>query len=317
MTEWQLMAVPINFALGDWRIARVRLSLLVRRSWTPDAAPAPPTGDSLAPPSHPLPKGCWGFLVRSMPLVSKQPRLRRVGDYYCYIREQFNRCYIDLSTTFEEYEAKFSGKSRSTMRRKIKKLAEENGGKVVWRKFTRPEELDEFYSLAAPISRQSYQHKLFDAGLPDDENFRQHGRELAAKDQVRAYLVMHKGQPSAYLYCPIHEGTLVYQYLGYLPDAATYSVGSILQWFALKDLFEEARFRLFDFTEGESDHKRYFATHTEYCGTVFFIKRSTFSAAIIHGQIWIDDASTAVGNWLERRGIKAKVKRLIRFGRGE
>jgi hypothetical protein len=73
---------------------------------------------------------------------------------------------------------------------------------------------------------------------------------LAAGGQVRAYLLFDGERP--YLYCPVQGDVVIYRYLGYDPDYARMSVGTVLQWLALEELFREARFRMFDFTEGES-----------------------------------------------------------------
>jgi hypothetical protein len=40
--------------------------------------------------------------------------------------------------------------------------------------------------------------------------------------------------PASYLYLDIIEDTLIYSYLGYLPQFRDWSVGVVLQWLALE-----------------------------------------------------------------------------------
>ncbi|QJQ07721.1 GNAT family N-acetyltransferase [Undibacterium piscinae] len=49
------------------------------------------------------------------------------------------------------------------------------------------------------------------------------------------------------MYCPIVDDALIYAYLGYDPDYLKLSVGTVLQWLALQDMFAETRFKIFDF----------------------------------------------------------------------
>jgi len=57
---------------------------------------------------------------------------------------QLPHCFIDLGRSFAEYEAKFSSKTRSTIRRKIKKYAEYCGGRIPWKTYGPPTEMNEF-----------------------------------------------------------------------------------------------------------------------------------------------------------------------------
>jgi CelD/BcsL family acetyltransferase involved in cellulose biosynthesis len=173
-------------------------------------------------------------------------------------------------------------------------------------------DMREFFRQARVVSKSSYQERLLDAGLPDSEEFIRGAEALASEDRLRAYLLFDGERPVAYLYCPITDGVLSYSYLGYDPSYMDKSVGLVLQWLAVQELFSEARFRYFDFTEGQSDHKRLFSTHQRHCGNVFIVRRSLRNAAIIYGHLATDRFSRWLGETLERFGVKAKI---MRFGR--
>jgi CelD/BcsL family acetyltransferase involved in cellulose biosynthesis len=92
-------------------------------------------------------------------------------------------------------------------------------------------------------------------------------------------------------------------------------VGTVLQWLALEQLFGEKCFRAFDFTEGQSDHKRLFATHTRQCSNVFLVKDCLRNRLIVRGHQLMNRFSSGLGNKLDELGIKARIKRLLRFQR--
>ena len=154
---------------------------------------------------------------------------------------------------------------------------------------------------------------MLDAGIPGAEDFILEAEALAAENRIRAYILFDGERPVSYLYCPVNDGVLVYAYLGYDPDYIKKSVGTVLQWLALEQLFAEACFRAFDFTEGQSEHKRLFATHQRRCANVFMVKASVRNKLLIYSHLSMDRLSAWLGAKLDQLGVKAKVRRLLRF----
>jgi CelD/BcsL family acetyltransferase involved in cellulose biosynthesis len=264
-----------------------------------------PGEDQLAP-------GSQGFALRRLPVDEALPRLTRSGPFLRYIPLQYQHCYIDLNTSFEDYQKKFSSKTRSTINRKIRKYTEHCGGALKWKSYRSPDEIPAFFELARAVSKLTYQEKLLDAGLPDSPAFREQARTLAAGGQLRAYVLFDGERPVSYLYCPVQDGVVIYAYLGYDPSYMHLSVGTVLQWLALEQMFNEGGLRYFDFTEGQSDHKRLFATHQRQCAHVFLVRPTLRNAAIVRSHALMDRFSGWAGELLDRYGIKAKVRRLIR-----
>jgi len=312
MNRWQCRPVPFKFQLGDWTLFSVSIPLQVRAvrvvdQMPPVTAPTPPT-DELMP-------GSQGFLIRGLPIAAPLPVVSRVGDYFCYVPLQYQHCYIDLGQSFESYQKKFSSKTRSTINRKIRKYAEHCGGTIPWKTYKAPGEMRDFFRHARTVSKSTYQERLLDAGIPDSEEFIAQAESLAADQRLRAYILFDGDRPVSYLYCPVEEGVLIYAYLGYDPDYMQMSVGTVLQWLAVEQLFDEACFRYFDFTEGQSDHKRLFATHQQQCANVFLVKKSIFNMAVIYAHLAMDRFSKWLGAMLDRWGVKARIKRFLRFAR--
>ena len=304
--------MPIKIQLGDKTLLAPKLWLQVREAGLDDEAP--PVAEPTAP-ADPLQVGSQGFLLRSLRIAGPQPVLRRQGSYLCYVPAQYPRYYIDMQQSFAEYKGKFSSKTRSTISRKIRKYTEHCGGSISWRVYRSPGEMAEFFRLARTVSKITYQERLLDAGLPDSEEFCEEMERLAQQDRVRAFLLFHQDRPVSYLYCPISNGVVIYAYLGYDPEYMNFSVGTVLQWLALEYLFDEKIFRFFDFTEGQSEHKKLFATGSVQCANVFFVRDNLRNVCLLQMQRAVDHFSKFTGDRLEQLGIKASLKRLIRSGR--
>lgn len=312
MNRWQFRPVPFKFQLSDWSLFSVSLPLQVRAVRLIDQTPPVM---ALVPPADELMPGSQGFLIRGLPITAPLPVVSRIGNFLCYAPLQYQHCYIDLGQTFESYQKKFSSKTRSTINRKIRKYAEHCRGTIPWKTYKAPDEIRDFFRHARTVSKSTYQERLLDAGIPDSEEFIAQAETLAAEQRLRAYILFDGERPVSYLYCPVEEGVLNYAYLGYDPDYMQMSVGTVLQWLAVEQLFEEACFRYFDFTEGQSDHKRLFATHQQQCASVFLVKDTLRNTVLIKSHMLMDRLSKWLGTTLDRFGIKARIKRLLRFAR--
>ncbi|MEO8407104.1 MAG: GNAT family N-acetyltransferase [Oxalobacteraceae bacterium] len=310
MTSWQFREVPFKFQLSDWTLFSVTRFLQVRSETMLDGTS--PVHNPM-PASDALEARSQGFSVHALPVTAKLPTVSSVDGYLRYVALQYRHCYINLGLSFDDYQKKFSSKTRSTIIRKIKKFAEHCGGSLAWKTYRTQPEMREFFQCARTISRKTYQERLLDAGIPDSEEFVGEMEALAAEDRVRAYVLFDGDRPVSYLYCPARDDVLVYAYLGYDPDYMKMSVGTVLQWLAVEQLFAEARFRFFDFTEGESEHKRLFATDDVLCANIFFLRRNFGNIVLIHAHLFMGQFSRRLGDVLENFGVKAKIKRLLRF----
>jgi CelD/BcsL family acetyltransferase involved in cellulose biosynthesis len=171
-----------------------------------------------------------------------------------------------------------------------------------------------FHAFALAVSDQTYQEKLFGSGLPRSPEFIADMQRLAQSDNVRAYVLFSHGTPVAYLYLPSQAETLIYAYLGFAPDFRDWSVGTILHWFALKDLFGESRFRYLDFTEGDGEHKKLFATGNVSAESILFLRDSPSQRLLLRAHSRTNGISAGVGLLLERMGIKSVARRVLRYG---
>lgn len=283
------MDLPIAFRIGARTVASIRRRL-VRV-----AVPLDDAIDGRAPVLPPLPRDADGYSLLSVPLTSAADM--NPHGLIAAERQRYRRWYADLGIGWGAYHAGLSGNLRSTLKRKGKKIAAENGGALDVRRYRTPDELAAFHAIARPLAAATYQEKLLGMGLPGNAVWVEGMLRAAAADAARGWLLFLGGQAVAYLYCPIDRGTVVYEYVGHDERFDALSPGTVLMAEALKDLMDEGTHARFDFTEGEGQHKRQFATgHVECCD--LFLLRPTMVNRAATAALHAFDGAVA---WAKRR----------------
>ena len=187
-----------------------------------------------------------------------------------YAPRQYRHFDIDLEGSFDSYMAKFSSKTRATLRKKMRRLEEHCGGKLRW--------------IVARLNRNSRRSTATPFRYPRrpiKPGYLVQGFRLPTalncglrESEASGYLLFDDSKPVAYILCPVREDTLLYSFVGYDPAYGQWSPGTVLQCLALELLFGEGRFRAFDFTQGEGAHKELFANRAILCSDLYFFRRT-------------------------------------------
>ena len=299
--------VPVRFIVGSRKLFEVprRLQTVALRleeliaGTVPDFGPADPESD--------------GYRVLSAPEAALAAILARYPRHVMGGCQTYRRHYIDMASSYADYLGRFSGKTRSSLNRKRRKLAEQAGGTPDIEEFRAPEEVARFLAEAIPLSRRTYQARLLDAGLPEGEAAREETLALAAANRLRAYLLRLGGRAISYLFLPIQGETVCYAYLGYDPEFAQLSPGTVLQLEALERLFEERRYRYFDFTEGEGAHKAMFGTDAVSACSFFLLKPRAANRLLLRSLDSFDHGVSVAKRLAERCGALAGARRILRW----
>lgn len=294
----------IDFTLGSRRLASVPRDLATWAFSLEDVLAA-------ALPAMP-PPARDGVRVLSAPALLLPEVTARYPDCIAGGRQDYQRHCIDMGLGFEAYMARFSGKTRSTLKRKARKLAEAAAGGFRVTAHRTPAEIEAFLAAALPLSAKTYQARLLGAGLPDDPGARRAMLEAAEAGQMRAFLLHADGQAVAYLALPVSGRTLVYAHLGYDPSWAPLSPGTVLQMEALEQLFAEHRFAWFDFTEGEGAHKALFGTHAAACSSLVLLRPTLANRTLIGAREAFDAGVAGAKALAERSGAARGIRALLR-----
>jgi Acetyltransferase (GNAT) domain len=298
--------VPFSFRLGEWKLFDVRRPLVLI-----DCDPGVEGTPSLPNPSE-VPTDADGLLIKG--LKSPTQLCRDAGGRgWSVIRwRQYPRYLVDLTMTFDDYLARFSSKTRSTLKRKMRKLQGLAGGAIDWREYRTVAEIEAFLPLAWELSAGTYQARLLDAGLPRTAAFKAEALARAAHGAVRAHILNLNGRAVSYLFLPVDGARVVYAYLGYDSEFADLSPGTVLQLLAMESMFADPALELFDFTEGDGAHKRMFATSVVNCEDVLLVRPMALTGFVARAQIALERSQSLLASALDRIGAKAPLKRFLR-----
>jgi CelD/BcsL family acetyltransferase involved in cellulose biosynthesis len=306
--RWEPGPFVLTYRIGEIAVFRKRFRALTLRTHFFDLT------DDPGEPPQPFDRfqtGIETIVTRSHPVPGPLPILTAENHVLRYVVAHYTRFHTDLAGNFDEYLAKFSAKSRGTLRRKVRRFVEIGAG-CEMQAYKHPDEMELFHGRAREVSALTYQERLLDAGIPTEREFLEELVRLAASDSVRAYVLFLHGTAVAYLCCLSANGVLLYSYLGYDPKHADLSPGTVLQYLAFQSLFAEHRFRALDFTEGQGEHKKFFATHQTLCADICYFPDSASARFWIGLHRTFDRTSIAAAAMLARVGLKARLKRLLR-----
>lgn len=269
------VTLPLKLRVGARTLATIHRRL-VRVPFSLDMVLA-----ETMPALPPLAGTDQGYLITSLPVTLTDVALHIVPVAITHVVQRYVRYRADLSIGYAAWEAGMSASARAAMRRKARRLAEANGGRVDVRAYRDAAGLETFYNLAHMVSATTYQARLMGEGLPEDPVFRRDMVVLAQAGGIRAWLLFMGDRPAAYLWCSVADGVVRYDHVGHDPAFAALSPGAVLHAAAMRELYDEGGLRWFDFTEGEGQHKRQFATDGTECVDLLILRRTPGNRATV------------------------------------
>jgi CelD/BcsL family acetyltransferase involved in cellulose biosynthesis len=297
----------LRYSIGDVCLFRASFRAVLQ-----DAPFGPDVEPQQRPFPDPVPPGASVSGVIGARVAGRLPTIGVSRRGVLYVRNQTVNYYVDMRGTFAEYWNGFSSKTRSTLNRKVRKLASVPDGDMQCRLFRAPAEVQEFHALARRVAANTYQEKLFDGAIPSTPEFVAKLRALAAADSFRGFILSVKGSPVAYLYLPVSDGILTYGYLGYEPAYSDWSPGTVLLQLAIEELFAAGGFRYFDFTYGESPTKKLFGREKFLRADVYLFRWTPRNIVLLALHVALDKSSTALGRLLAAIGVRQAVRRFLR-----
>lgn len=260
--------------------------------------------------NRPLDAALDGYLCRNLTPGDLRAGVHRQGDWLVYVRGEEKSFHIEIRGNFEDYLSRFTAKKRRDLRRIIRRF-QPSGGSPLWIA-KRPEEMEEFHRRAVEISLQTYQQKLFRAGIPENPDFVEKMKGLAAVGMARGYLLWFEGRPVAYGWCEGKGGQLDYVYTGYLPKYANLSPGTALLYLLLEDVFREKEFQVFSFGSGETWYKEYFSTGCRVYVDAMVFRPGWRYRLLARLHAALESGNDRAGKLLEKCGVKRAVRSALR-----
>lgn len=213
--------------------------------------------------------------------------------------------------TFEEYMGKFSSKHRKNLNREMKKLRDGALGPMQFERFERPDEVDAFLQRAVDVSKKTYQWNLYQQGLSNAEKVKGRLAFAARHGWMRSYLLSCGGNACAFLVGFQHHGRFILHDIGFDPSLARYSVGTVLQFLAVEDLFGYNRPEVLDLGD-YGGYKETLSTESYVQGKLFLFRKGAYGQFVRTGHRCCEWATRTIASSLDRLHLKATVRQRVR-----
>lgn len=214
--------------------------------------------------------------------------------------------WIEFPDPPADYWKKFSGKTRNTLRRKLKNLEHS----VV--KVTRPDDVPQFLSKASRISQRSWQGQRLGLRVGDTAEELRYHQLLAEHGCLRSYVLDTAAGPVAFLRGIQTGDCYLYDEVGFDSEYAKLSPGTILLYHALEDLTARDCPRRLDFGVGDAQHKQQFGNHRTESGPVVAVARRLRPRATLLVEQLRRGAEQHARALLRRTGLYERMRRLYR-----
>lgn len=229
-----------------------------------------------------------------------------------YSPRRYLHATVDLRDDLEQFWGHLSSKSRTTLRRKLRRCRESLGQNFNVVVFDRSDEISRFFHDARLVAVKTYQEHLLKAALPDTNEYRSRVASLADKRQFYGFILYDGSIPIAYMACPVHGAAALYEYVGFDPKYQALSPGTVLLVKAMEHLASATQVDWFDFTEGDGEHKRTFATQLTPASDVYYFRFGLRVAVAVLCHVICSRVSRLLARTSELLGMKRVLKRYLR-----
>jgi hypothetical protein len=224
----------------------------------------------------------------------------------------FAHQFINMPDSMDEYLKQMGKRSRKSLQYSHRKLRKDFDD-VRLMCCEADTSIDEFLDHAIEISKKTYQWRLLGLGLRDREGIARSFSIMAKRGWLRSYLLFCRDIPVAFMIGYQCHGCYYYIDVGYDPDWAALSVGSVLQYDVLLDLYErDDTPATFDFSTGDGEHKARFGNHSQMEINILLLPNTVGNRILKGAYLMAGSVSGAATQIAEKIGVKKILKRLMR-----
>ena len=187
------------------------------------------------------------------------------------------RWELELPSSVDDILRLSSTKTRQRLMSYVRKLERTYEGRLAVRRYTQPDEIDDFFRDVESVAPMTYQHAL-GVALADTPAHRARTRLCLERGWFRGYVLTIDGRPCSFQYGELYRGRFRLGRPGYDPALSHLRIGTYVLLKAFDDLCRDETARIVDFGIGEADYKERFGTISWREGSVI-VYAPTFRGA--------------------------------------
>lgn len=216
---------------------------------------------------------------------------------------------MNIPCQMELFYDQHSSKTRQTLKRYIRKL--ERHYQVHVFECSSAEGLQGVMTMAADISRQTYQHALGWGFVYDDST--RHQLEIAVRHGWLRFHVLSLGEtPCAFQYGFQYQGTYYLQAMGFDPALRKWHIGTVLFLKIIEKLCEDPNVECFDFGYGDAEYKRRFGTKHWDEATMYVFAPRFYPVLVNSFHAVVGGLSAGMRCAVQKSGLENKIKQYWR-----
>ena len=230
-----------------------------------------------------------------------------------YLQKPYAHHFALLPESFDVYLKQLGTRSRKSLQYSRNLLKRECEGNVTAKCFDTVEMVEKFLDDAIVISKTTYQWQLLGLGLRNRENLMESYRFAAERNWLRCYILYCKNVPVAFMVGYQYEDCFFYIDVGYDPQWAKYSVGSVLHLEVMEDLYRRDNTpALFDFSTGYGPHKSRFGKESREEVNMLLLPNTLSNRMLAVAFRSVDGMLDVTSRSLDKYGLKQTVKTALR-----
>ena len=255
-----------------------------------------------------------GYIEQGTPVCEAVLRSRRLRAHWspCRLTPWTYRWRIRVDGDFDAYlQARWGKQSLRKLRQEVRRLESEMVGVLDLRIVARPEETSDLHTWVSKVLERSwrarfgYDWTLWTAGR------RQRAEWQAERGLLRAYVLLGRGEPIAFVVGSLAEGCFLVEKVGYDADWERRAPGKVLWHYILQDLHREPEARWVDFEHQDWEYKRRLATEGALEANVILVRRRlpalARSAPFVARHALRRELLQAANRW----GLRARLQRSL------
>ena len=230
-----------------------------------------------------------------------------------YLQKPYAHHFALLPESFDVYLKRLGTRSRKSLQYSRNLLKRECEGNVTAKCFDTVETFEQFLDDAIIISKTTYQWQLLGLGLRNRENLMESYRFAAERNWLRCYILYCKNVPVAFMVGYQYEDCFFYIDVGYDPQWAKYSVGSVLHLEVMEDLYRRDNTpAVFDFSTGYGPHKSRFGKESREEVNMLLLPNTLSNRMLAVAFRSVDGMLDVTSRSLDKYGLKQTVKTALR-----